>query len=311
LLQIGTPGQVRKAQRELEAWLRATPDSQRILERAQAAWHQVDALSPMLQAEPLQRRRTARRRNIVLGALAALGASALAMRWRLADPMPWDLDEVHATATSEQKALTLPDGVPASQLIVAPLSQVRVQLAAHLRRIELERGEAWFGVKAQANRPFHVASAFGEVHVVGTAFQVSVRHARLQVAVEQGVVEVLARAGEGGGLQSPVRVAAGQSFDAPADGHVGKVRTIDPRDVAAWRSGWQVFDGAPVHEVIHVLNAYRPAPISLAPEANRRLQTTAITGRVQAFDDAALAAMFARHAGLRWDRQTNGAVILR
>lgn len=164
----------------------------------------------------------------------------------------------HRSAPGEIRSISLSDG---SHVDLGPASAIRVQFSATERRIELLAGSAFFHAVPQAlagGRPFVVETGRLSARALGTRFAVERLADRDMVAVAEHDVEVTLR-----GLdpaQSAV-LSPGQTMRYRQGAALGVVGSIDPREIAAWRSGNLVFYQAPLGEVVAELNRYRRSRI--------------------------------------------------
>jgi len=94
---------------------------------------------------------------------------------------------LYQTAIGEQKTVMLSDG---SVITLNTDSEISVALTDTTRRLHLKRGEAYFEVAKDANRPFEVVVRNAFVRAVGTAFNISRRDHEVAVIVTEGQVEV-------------------------------------------------------------------------------------------------------------------------
>jgi len=110
---------------------------------------------------------------------------------------------VVATEVGHLDQLALPDG---SMVRVNTDSRVEVAYSAGERRVRLVRGEAHFTVAKDVSRPFVVDAAGVAVRAVGTAFNVRLRPAGVDVLVTEGTVRVSDSVPAGGlaSLEPPV-----------------------------------------------------------------------------------------------------------
>jgi transmembrane sensor len=154
----------------------------------------------------------------------------------------------YTTGTGQRRTVTLTDG---SAVELNTDTAIRVDFADGRRRVEVLRGEAYFVVKPDPERPFAVTQGQGETRVIGTRFSVARREGRTVVAVDKGQVDVAADTAAG----KIVRLHPGQSADYDADG-VSPVHTIDPIVAFAWRRGQLVFRQQPLSAVVADLNRY-------------------------------------------------------
>lgn len=115
-------------------------------------------------------------------------------------------------------------------------------------RVVYLRGEAYFEVAFDANRPFIIHTEGAVVQVLGTAFGVKAypKSGAVRVVVKEGSVSLKL---EGAGQQSEVTLQMGQlGRVASSGGHVTTKR-VDPSNYLAWTKGRLVFRNASLHEV--------------------------------------------------------------
>ena len=97
----------------------------------------------------------------------------------------------YATTPGERQTFTLAEG---SQITLDADSSLDVVLMPNQRSLRLTRGEAYFQVSKDPERPFIVNAGRTQVRAVGTAFNVRMSDKRTVVAVVEGKVEVTAGA---------------------------------------------------------------------------------------------------------------------
>lgn len=171
------------------------------------------------------------------------------------------------TARAEHKQQVLADG---SQVQVGALTGVQVRLSDRRREVKLDRGEAFFRVAQDGERPFVVKTPFGAVTATGTAFNVDVGEEQLCITVTEGAVVVR----PGGLFAKPVRVSAGQRLVADADGMV----VAAAPSLVTWTQGRLEYRGEPLRSVVEDVNRYAERPIVLRDPAVGEL---AYTGTVR------------------------------
>ena len=198
--------------------------------------------------------------GIVAGMLVALGAV-------LAVLSPWrGPDESHLqkyfTRIGEQQTIELADG---SVITLNTGSQLVVEYRGPERRILLERGEAYFEVVEDPDRPFRVRLGAHTVTVLGTAFNVLMDPGRYQVAVIKGAVTFHEATADLSASPPPVtirgpgpgRVEAG--WVAEFDVNRNELKAFQPRSMDryhGWRSGLLSFSYEPLSQVVRELNRY-------------------------------------------------------
>ncbi len=191
-------------------------------------------------ARPVQRTR----RLMLGGALAASAAAVLAVRPMVSRDASPAAPQRHATAPGERRPVSLPDG---SQIELDTATTLNIGLQGGLRRLALDRGQAWFDIRRDPSRPLDVVAGPAIVRVVGTQF--TVRHlpgsqsGMVEVAVAQGSVRVGAASAHQGwwrwlpSAHADVALGAGQRVQVGADGRPGPVQPADLARVGLWREG--------------------------------------------------------------------------
>ena len=210
----------------------------------------------------LQERRTKRRiaLGMAAGILVALGAV-------LTVYSPWTSDrhlETYFTRIGEQQTIALADG---SVVTLNTGGQLVVDYGGRSRRILLGRGEAYFEVAADPERPFTVDLGTHAVTAIGTAFNVRKDPERYQVAVIEGAVAIH-EAIEDLPAASPL-VSADATTSGPRlveagwvaefDVSGGNLTAFQPESMDRyldWRSGLLSFDNVPLSQVVQELNRY-------------------------------------------------------
>ena len=217
---------------ELDAWLAQGPLHPGALLRAQAAWMTLDrpfaahaasrdAAAPPPASSPPR----FTRRGLLAGGGAAIAAS-------IGGVILLSGGTSYATAVGEVRRVPLGDGSIAA---INPASAIDVRLDSADRNVRLDRGEAWFQVAKDKDRPFVVAAGRARVRAVGTAFSVRRGDGGAHVLVTEGVVEVWAEGAEG----NRVRLTAG-SRGFVADNAAIEEAPAAPSSIdraLAWRNG--------------------------------------------------------------------------
>jgi transmembrane sensor len=156
----------------------------------------------------------------------------------------------YRTAPGEMRIVTLEDG---STLHMNGGTRLVVRFTDAQRRVELREGEALFQVTRDAGRPFRVDAGNQIVQVVGTAFDVARSAARVDIAVAEGVVDVLP-------AQAPtpipvprVQLRPGQAIAYEGSAAASGVRSIPVERVGAWRHGELIFESVPFARILEAL----------------------------------------------------------
>ncbi len=174
----------------------------------------------------------------------------------------------YRTAIGDMQAVHLADG---SQVTLNTDSRIHVALGAAERRIDLDRGEAFFDVAKDPARPFVVRAGNKRVVAVGTKFSVlhatgGARIADVRIVVTEGVVRVedLSRRGSA----APVRLIAGNIARAGAAGVLVTENSV-PRaeQTLSWRSGYIMLRDTALADAVAEFNRYNERQLVLADPA--------------------------------------------
>jgi transmembrane sensor len=202
------------------------------------------------------------------------------------------------TAIGEQAAVALPDG---SSFDLNTDSRIWVDYSQRQRVIRLERGEAFFKVAHDTQRPFWVRAGDYWVRAVGTAFNVYLRPTGVEVTVSEGTVKVVnATANEPPPSDAAITgFAAAVTAGEQADVH-GRAEVIHELNSAqisrllAWRKGSLYFQDQPLGEVVNEMMRYTTLKIEFDDDALRSLP---VGGTFQTSPDGVDALLTMLHDG--------------
>lgn len=264
-------------QDEFSQWLAADPLHRAAWSEARWGWDELDRLAGLqtsVHAVPdpdLLAPRGRRLLRFVLPALAAAAVVALGLFvWPTHAPVPPTPATPAASrllALIEQRELS--DG---SVIELNRGAVVTEHFTQGERRVRLDRGEAHFKVAKDASRPFFVEAGGVTVRAVGTAFNVRLESASVEVLVTEGKVQVgavssnrpEARTIEGNGpyLAANQRTVVSLSPSAPAP----QVTVVPPAEIEA-RLAWQPrlldFTDAPLADIVAEFNRRNPVRLTL------------------------------------------------
>lgn len=261
------------AQQQFQDWLSDAPEHAEAYRQVQLFWQQLDAM-PELAGNRLDAARGFVRRNQLARRRRNLTLAVAAMAVGLAVQYPETLRKAVAaryeTAIGERQALELADG---SRIELNTASLLRVDRFG-ARTVWLDRGEAWFNVKHNIEKPFEVLVGAGRIRDVGTQFNVSVDRRQAAVAVAEGEV-ALSLPGK-----PELALTAGLQAGFAGDGSLQSTRAADT-GAGAWRDGILVFKHQPLPEVLRQLARYHPVEFEL-PDV--KLHTLAVSGRFSTTD---------------------------
>ncbi len=258
LLESGEAGTVEKA--DFQRWHDSDPEHARAWARIQHISRRAGSV-PAAIGSPILRRAATLDRRVAIKALVLLitAPPAAMLAWNL-----WPQQgQRYATATGEQRDVTLPDGTrvrlnTASEISLAYNARERVVLL-RAGEILIETASDPLQTQPGASRPFLVRTAEGQVRAIGTRFVVRQHNAVSTVSVLQGAVELSPL--HGGSLQ---RLDAGQhgSFDAHG---IGAVAEVDAMHGGAWSQGVLAVHDMRLDDFVAELARYRRGHIRCDP----------------------------------------------
>lgn len=153
----------------------------------------------------------------------------------------------YATSNVEQRIITLDDG---SVVRLNRDSNIEVwgNDRAPLREVRL-KGEAFFDVAKDPDRPFIIHTDEAVVQVLGTSFNVK-EGDEVMVAVQEGIVSLRNRNYE---EKSAAKLTAGQLGLLSNDGQDVKIEETNVENYMSWMNGYLRFESMPFDQVIRQL----------------------------------------------------------
>lgn len=265
-------------QAAFERWLRADPRHLRAFEETERLWEALEA--PVAQAiedepgiVPPGRPRSAP--ASCFGPLRAAALAACILVFAGAGLTTYDdvLDRLrsdHMTAVGERAPLVLEDG---SRVTLNSDTAVAIDMGPAGRQVRLFRGEAWFEVAPDADRPFVVETAQGRIRVTGTHFDVRLDDDTAVVSLAEGAVSLTAAAETA--TRPSLDLAPGQQARLSRSG-ISDPAAFDMTAVTAWLRGQLVFYNTPLPQVVAELNRYRSGRIVVASGALESLRISGV-----------------------------------
>ncbi len=260
VMRLDREGHVPALTADLESWLAGDARRAGALLQAEAAWTLLDRGQMLNHGErgASRRRRPVQlgRRELLIGGGAAIAASVAG----LAVFRP--SSDRYGTALGEIRRIPLADG---STVAINTASTIDVELAPKLRRVRVDKGEAWFQVAKDRSRPFLVEAGAVRVQAVGTAFSVRRRDGGAEVLVTEGVVKVWAVGAAG----QVTRLAAGERAFVTDKAAVSESAT-EPSEVdrqLAWRAGKIDLAGETLGQAVAEFNRYNTRSLVVANAA--------------------------------------------
>lgn len=198
----------------------------------------------------------------------------------------------------EKFSLTLADG---TKVWLNSDTQLRFPSTFTDKRFVELRGEAFFDVAKNGN-PFNVVADGVKVHVLGTRFNVSVRHdSPSQITLVQGGVEV------SNGKQNVI-LKPGQQAELTAEAPI-TVRQVNTECYTVWISGIFNFDNLPLTEITALLERWHGICIDIAEPSLRSLRLSGTL--LQEHTPEYTFELLKKASGIRFEKQSRNKYILR
>ena len=293
---------------DYELWLAADPRHAAAMQRTSAAWSLLDripesAAAPILAAAT--RRRSFWRRTVTFGSLAAAAALAVGL-FVWSRPLPADptLSAPALSATTTPRLVTLSDGTVV-QLNTG--GEVSERFTAATRHVTLTRGEAHFAVAKNPTRPFIVQAGSLQVRAVGTAFNINLQSAAVDVIVTEGRVQLTTGTPDAPALNAGERATLRRAADGPTL-VVARIDAAAITQTLAWREPLMRLGGATLAELAAEFERATGRRLVLADPALADLR---FGGRFRADDIDGFTHLLASTLDLDVERTADGAIVLR
>lgn len=264
-------GLTRDEQKEFLAWQTQSPVHQQVYQEAEAFW-QDDAFNRALQhvgrnrpeLSPQVRLIQGRRRVRKLKRLGFGMTACLVLVTVLFDPFT-RLRADYVTPVGGSQRIALSDG---STVTLNTDTAITVTFTAGERKVSLLKGEAYFDVAHQNNRPFTVRGNDSTTRVVGTRFLVKVMPDEEMITVLKGLVQVNSQ-------EQQVLLHPNEQVQTVPAG-LSPVQTLADNHEAAWLTGHISYQDQPLGQVIKELGRYNPGWVVIAGD---NLKDYRISGR--------------------------------
>lgn len=272
---------------EIEAWKNRSEAHKSAFDASVRAWSDMEQLAddPGMQelcdegaAVPVYERR-----GVVwpLAASVAIAAIAALQFWPAAEDGAAVVR--YTTAIGERRSVILEDG---SEIVLNTDSDAIVSMADDRREVILSKGEAFFDVVHEQDKPFTVVAGTHTVTVLGTEFNVYRKNRReTTVAVFDGHVGLHRSEDQMSAdtihnrVSTPDQVVlqAGEVASVTSGGDVVAEAPLTSRSLAgAWRNGRLSFIDATLERMVDELNRYSPRPIVIRDGQAMRLRVSAV-----------------------------------
>ena len=236
-------------------WLEANPDHRLAFDELASVDAELSQYSQLLLAlepalSPPQHSNPARWRWLGGFGGVAIAVSLALVLWlqpaRHALPI-----QVYRSQPGKSVVVALETG----KILLAPASQLSVQGA----NLALQ-GTAYFDIAHRPGRALTVSAGDFKVVDIGTRFAVSNETDGVEIAVAQGSLSIASDR-----LTKPISLTTGQELRADRSSATVRVITVDPQEIATWRTGKLEFDQVPLALVARDLSRYSGERITVDP----------------------------------------------
>lgn len=277
---------------EFDRWLASSEVNRRAYERTVVMWHGVadaidDGESRALRVAALAVVPQARvwpRAVAVAGSALVAMVVLVALTWQLStgtshSPSANTLfasDSRYITGKKQQSTTTLPDG---THVVMNLDTDFSVDFTPGRREVRLLKGQAFFDVAKDAQRPFVVAAADRRVQALGTKFDVRVADQRLEVVLLEGRVRIerdepslldrLTLRSDRVELRPDERLIA-------TVGGSASIAVTKAAQATSWHEGWVTFEDESLERAIAELNRYSDRPIVITDDRVRAMRLSGV-----------------------------------
>ncbi|MDO6476142.1 FecR domain-containing protein [Alteromonas sp. 1_MG-2023] len=187
---------------------------------------------------------------------------------------------VYESATGQNREVLLEDG---SVITLGGQSLVSVAYSKSRRQIVLERGEAYFDVAKDADRPFSVVTGNRVVTAVGTQFNISKQAERVVVIVAEGKISIAPEQYETKtGNTIDAYLTAGQRVYYDKE-YLSDIAVSPVNASLAWKDGKLQYMEEKLMYVVEDINRYSKIKIRFAGEEAKEFlySGTVFTGNLE------------------------------
>lgn len=167
----------------------------------------------------------------------------------------------YSTGIAEQRLIQLEDG---SSALLNTDSILQVRFTSNKRELLLKKGEAYFTVAKDKQRPFEVTAAKSSVRAVGTEFNVALLNHKITLDVTEGIVEFKTKTTTDDLLTS--RVKQGEAINFNSDDSKLLIQPANTARISAWKARKIYFSADTLEDAIVEYNRYTRKKIVILHE---------------------------------------------
>lgn len=298
----------RADEQAFEAWVDQQPANKNAADRVQAVWDifedtgddvHVKALRQAALADTPSQAVTPWFSRLAVAAAAGILVMFLAPQFMDRAPPVQQAEQTQPEAqpaanseteyvagTGERFEATLPDG---TLVTLNTDTRIAIDFSPGERVVRLTRGQAFFKVAKNPDRPFIVKAADRHITALGTAFEVRLDPGRIEVVLTEGKVAIThapERAGISAIPASDVVLIPGQALVAVL-GKPQEVVAANIEQKLRWREGLVEFKDTPLRTAVAEMSRYSNRPMRIVDDqiADLRISGVFHTGDISNFGD--------------------------
>lgn len=228
--------------------------------------------------------RLTQRWAVAASLLVAFGASIAFYKW--------PFDSIYRTPVGGTAAVPIGDG---SNVTLNTDSRIRLDITDTERRVELQKGEAFFDVAKDPSRPFVVQAGEKRVVAVGTQFSVRRDEDEVRVFVTEGKVRIEDETESSHDKKGDGEILTLSAGNIARTGDAGVI--VDQKTISevegylSWRTGYLIFRDTPLADAVAEFNRYNARkivirdPVVAAIRVSGKFRSTQFEAFVRILED--------------------------
>ncbi|MBD5782056.1 FecR domain-containing protein [Pelagicoccus sp. NFK12] len=261
---------------ELSKWLVETPGARRALERMRKTWGRFEMLRNTDLADDLVGDESSVNWYWYSSLAAGLVLAITALAWTFIQTPSHDSLEAEARELLRWESADFAELEDGSTIDLNNGAEIEYQFSEGSRSIWVLRGEAYFTVAPDPERPFVVYAGNSVTQAVGTQFNVKLKERSVEVLVTEGKVRfsfqqtdaVRPEEDEASAVESAYLTEqhCASLLNDPEEDSGFVIRELDPeelRSLIVWKPVTLRFDSTPLAEVLELFNQYNEIQLVL------------------------------------------------
>lgn len=246
-----------KDQQEFALWLAQDSRHKQIMDSMLDMWADLASVQQLYADIPeTTNQPAANHSNWFKGAIGTAAALIFALVLWPVSQQPI-VESVYQTALGEQQIIELEDG---STVTLNTNSRVAISFDDRHRGLRLIKGEAFFKVAKDPERPFEVSAGSAQVTAIGTAFNIYRHDGVSNITVVEGVVKITELRNTPNRAPNTEILHANQQLEATTKGLQAAAKA-DISQRTAWQHGELIAQDMPLVELITQIERYHDTHI--------------------------------------------------